>query len=205
MSSLWSRKRDLIYFGFFAIHIPIIFLVDAVPVLPSLLDNAISRQLRDFYIATYRDKFFEGPVPVWFTSYTWMEILYHAPLSIWALGALLRILDSNPAGSASGFRVWILDSGLPGASDFLGGSRLTRHLTLADDPLVPVHLLVFGFQSFLTSWTCLCEVWAWEDRTVAEKQNLTTLYGPYVALGAFMTLDMFWRIRVKLLNKSKRE
>lgn len=44
-------------------------------------------------------------------------------------------------------------------------------------------MLVFGFQSFLTSWTCLCEVWAWEDRTVAEKQNLTTLYGPYVALG----------------------
>lgn len=64
--------------------------VDAVPVLPGLLDNALSRQLRDFYIATYRDKFFEGPVPAWFTSYTWMEILYHVPLSIWALGALLR-------------------------------------------------------------------------------------------------------------------
>ncbi|KAL6233291.1 hypothetical protein BDW75DRAFT_232113 [Aspergillus navahoensis] len=164
MTSLWSRKRDLVYFGFFAIHIPIIFLVDAVPVLPGLLDNALSRQLRDFYIATYRDKFFEGSVPAWFTSYTWMEILYHVPLSIWALGALLR-----------------------------------------DDPLVPVHLLIFGFQSFITSWTCLVEVWSWEDRTIGEKQNLTTLYGPYVALGAFMALDMFGRIRSSLLEKSKRE
>ncbi|KAL4818448.1 transmembrane protein 6/97 [Aspergillus spinulosporus] len=166
MTSLWSRKRDLVYFGFFAIHIPIIFLVDAVPVLPGLLDNAVSRQLRDFYTATYRDKFFESSVPAWFTSYTWMEILYHVPLSIWALGALLR-----------------------------------------DDPLVPVHLLVFGFQSFITSWTCLIEVWSWEDRTIAEKQNLTTLYGPYVALGAFMALDMFGRIRSSLLrlDKSKRE
>jgi hypothetical protein len=56
-------------------------------------------------------------------------------------------------------------------------------MMMTDDPLVPVHLLVFGFQSFLTSWTCLMEVWDWEDRTTAEKRNLTSLYGPYVALG----------------------
>lgn len=83
---------------------------------------------------------------------------------------MLLVLDSSPAVSASHFHQsfsrWI-----------------TINSTLTDDPLVPVQLLVFGFQSFLTSWTCLCEVWAWEDRTVAEKQNLTTLYGPYVALG----------------------
>ncbi|KAL3437037.1 transmembrane protein 6/97 [Aspergillus tetrazonus] len=188
MTPLWSRKRDLVYFGFFAIHIPIIFLVDAVPVLPGLLDNAVSRQLRDFYTATYRDKFFEDSIPAWFTSYTWMEILYHVPLSIWALGALLRASYS--------------------ASDiFDPDSWLIRILNLIDDPLVPVHLLVFGFQSFITSLTCLIEVWSWEDRTVAEKQNLTTLYGPYVALGAFMALDMFGRIQSSLLrlNKSKRE
>ncbi|KAL2784896.1 transmembrane protein 6/97 [Aspergillus insuetus] len=162
--SLWSRKRDLIYFGFFAIHIPIILLVDAVPILPSLFDNNVSRLLRNYYITTFRDKFFIGPVPAWFTSFMYMELYYHLPLSAWALGALLR-----------------------------------------DDPLVPVHLLVFGFQSFLTSWTCLMEVWDWQDRTTAEKRNLTSLYGPYVALGAFMALDMFWRLRGRLLNKSKQE
>ncbi|KAL3471856.1 transmembrane protein 6/97 [Aspergillus californicus] len=162
---LWSRKRDLMYFGFFAIHIPIILMVDAVPVLPSLLENSISLQLRDCYIDTFQDKFFEGPVPAWFTSFIWMELCYHLPLSVWALGAILR-----------------------------------------DDPLVPLHLLIFGFQSFITSWTCLVEVWDWKDRTVEQKQNLTMLYAPYVALGAFMALDMFLRLRARLLlDKSKRE
>ncbi|KKK14357.1 hypothetical protein P175DRAFT_0445369 [Aspergillus ochraceoroseus IBT 24754] len=161
---LWSRKRDLIYFGFFAIHIPIIFLVDTVPLLPSFLRTDLSLQLRSYYIETFRDKFFEGPVPAWFTSYIWMELCYHVPLSAWALVALLR-----------------------------------------DDPLVPVHLLVFGIQSFLTSLTCLVEVWGWDDRTVTEKQNITMLYGPYVALGGLMALDMFFRLRGRLLPKPKQE
>ncbi|KAI9367287.1 transmembrane protein 6/97 [Aspergillus egyptiacus] len=152
--TLWSRKRDLIYFGFFAIHIPIILLVDAVPALPGLLENSVSLQLRSFYIDSFRDKFFEGPTPAWFTTFTWMEICYHLPLSVWALGALLK-----------------------------------------DDPLVPLHLLVFGFQSFITSWTCLFEVWDWEDRTVAEKQNLTMLYAPYVALGTHASFLIFFRAR----------
>lgn len=49
--------------------------------------------------------------------------------------------------------------------------------------MVPVHLLVYGVQAVVTSLTCLVEMWHWQDRTVAEKQNLTMLYGPYVALG----------------------
>lgn len=56
-------------------------------------------------------------------------------------------------------------------------------LMRVDDPMVPVHLLVFGVQSFVTSLPCLAEVWSWADRTLAEKQNLTMLYSPYVALG----------------------
>lgn len=51
--------------------------------------------------------------------------------------------------------------------------------------MVPVHLLVFGAQSFVTSVPCLAEVWSWTDRTVDQKQNLTMLYAPYVALGMF--------------------
>lgn len=49
--------------------------------------------------------------------------------------------------------------------------------------MVPVHLLVFGVQSLVTSLACLVEVWSWPDRSVLEKQTLTALYGPYVALG----------------------
>lgn len=165
-------------------------MVDAVPVLPGLLDNAISRQLRDFYVSTYRDKFFEGQVPAWFTSYTWMEILYHVPLSAWALSALSRgMLHPVILHNGQPTRKLRPPNGSPGSVDTssrlpVPASKATADPSfLKDDPLVPVHLLVFGLQSFLTSWTCLCEVWAWEDRTLAEKQSLSMLYGPYVALG----------------------
>ncbi|KAE8145255.1 putative integral membrane protein [Aspergillus avenaceus] len=157
--SLLSRKCDLVYFIFFAIHLPIIFLIDAVPLLPSFLQFDVSHQLRSYYVATYHDKFMSGPAPLWFTTFIAMEVLYHAPLSL-----------------------------IP-----------------TDDPLVPVHLLVFGTQSFVTTSACLAEVWGWDDRTVAQKQNLTMLYAPYALLGALMALDMISRLRVSLLGKSKRE
>ena len=54
-----------------------------------------------------------------------------------------------------------------------------------DDPMVPVHLLAFGVQSFVTTVPCLAEMWAWTDRTLAEKQNLSMLYIPYVLLGEY--------------------
>lgn len=49
--------------------------------------------------------------------------------------------------------------------------------------MVPVHLLIFGIQAFVTSLTCLVDVWCWPDRSISEKQQITMLYGPYVALG----------------------
>ncbi|KAJ6127573.1 hypothetical protein N7523_003185 [Penicillium sp. IBT 18751x] len=157
-----TRKRDCAYLIFFATHIPIIFLIDAVPLLPPSMVTSLSHTLRDFYITTYRDKFFSEP-PTWFTAFIWMELLYHVPLSLWAVWGLLR-----------------------------------------DHPLVPVQLLIFGVQAFVTSLTCLVEVWNWPDRSVAEKQQITSLYGPYVALGAYMALDMVFRLRSSL-SKSKRD
>ncbi|GIJ91291.1 hypothetical protein Asppvi_010256 [Aspergillus pseudoviridinutans] len=74
---------------------------------------------------------------------------------------------------------------------------------IRDKAMVPVHLLVFGVQAFVTSLTCLVQMWSWEDRTVAQKQSLTMLYGPYVALGAFMALDMVFRLRGRLVGKRK--
>lgn len=65
-------------------------MIDAAPLLPSFLQLDISRQVREFYVSIYNDKFFEQPAPVWFVVFITMEIFYHAPLSIWAIGALLR-------------------------------------------------------------------------------------------------------------------
>ncbi|OQE36307.1 hypothetical protein PENCOP_c012G06384 [Penicillium coprophilum] len=157
------QKRDLAYLLFFITHVPIILLIDTVPLLPTILQTNLSHRLRDFYITTYRDKFFEDP-PTWFTVFIWMELLYHLPISIWAVRGLLK-----------------------------------------DHPLVPVHLLVFGIQVFITTLTSLVVVWSWTDRSVAEKQQLTMLYAPYMALGGFMALDMIFRLRDKLMPKSKRE
>lgn len=89
--------------------------------------------------------------------------------------------------------------------------------------MVPVHLLAFGVQSFVTSLPCLAEIWSWTDRSLDQKQNLTMLYAPYVALGklalfvsyrrwdtltligAFMALDMVSRLRGQLTRKAKSE
>ncbi|KAG0156625.1 Integral membrane protein, putative [Penicillium digitatum] len=161
--SICTRKRDLVYLLFFVIHVPIILLIDTVPLLPPILQTNLSHQLREFYITTYRDKFFEDP-PIWFTVFIWMELLYHLPLSIWATRGLLE-----------------------------------------GHPLVPVHLLVFGIQAFITTLTSLVVMWSWTDRSAAEKQQLTMLYAPYLALGGFMALDMVFRLRDKLMPKSKRE
>ncbi|KAJ5722784.1 hypothetical protein N7488_000819 [Penicillium malachiteum] len=182
-------RRDYAYLIFFIIHIPIIFLIDTAPLQPSWLRTELSQQLRDFYISTYRDKFFEEPAPVWFTTFIWMELLYHVPLSIWAIGGLLR--DELLGICAHMFLISFL---------------LTQYFVI-DHPLVPVHLLIFGVQAFITSLTCLVDVWSWEDRSTDEKTQITYLYAPYVALGALMALDMIFRLRRQLQAtsvKSKR-
>ncbi|PGG98029.1 hypothetical protein AJ80_09598 [Polytolypa hystricis UAMH7299] len=160
--SIWTRKIDLTYAVFFVVHVLVMLLVDLVPLYPESLRPAFLGQIRTFYIDTYQDKFFSNP-PAWFFTYMIMEAVYHMPLSVWVVGALVR-----------------------------------------DDPLVPVHLLIWAVQSFVTTVTCLAEAWGWPDRTVEQKWNITTLYGPYILLAALMGLDMFCRLK-KGLVKSKRD
>lgn len=45
--------------------------------------------LREWYITIYADRFFTQP-PAWFNMYMYMELVYHVPLSLWAIGALIR-------------------------------------------------------------------------------------------------------------------
>ena len=65
------------------------FCVDLVPLYPSSFRPAVLLALREWYINTYRDKFFVDP-PAWFAAYIGMEALYHVPLSAWAIGGLIR-------------------------------------------------------------------------------------------------------------------
>lgn len=63
---------------------------DISPLYPDSIRPAFLDRIQQFYINTYHDKFFEEAAPAWFTVFIVMEALYHAPVSIWAIGALLR-------------------------------------------------------------------------------------------------------------------
>lgn len=84
------RKTDIAYLLFFTTHIPIIYLIDTAPLQPSWAISPLSTTLREFYVNTYRDKFFDSPAPPWFTTFIWMEVLYHVPASLWAVWGLLK-------------------------------------------------------------------------------------------------------------------
>jgi len=86
---------DLLYLIFFFIHVPIMFTVDLVPLYPASLTPEFLLSIRADYIATYSDQFFVSPPP-FFTLYMWMEVFFHVPVSVWAVGALLRDDSKTP-------------------------------------------------------------------------------------------------------------
>ncbi|KAN0067220.1 integral membrane protein [Elaphomyces granulatus] len=162
-TSIWNRKLDLLHLIFFVTHIIILYLVDLVPFYPPGLTLQLHVDIRNYYKDNYQDKFFENP-PAWFVAFCLMELVYHLPISIWAVGALLR-----------------------------------------DDPLVPLHLILWATQTFLTTLTCLIEMWSWTDRTGTQKYNLTMIYAPYIGYAVMVGIDMFLRLRSQLLRKRKVE
>ena len=115
--------------------------IDLVPFYPKTLVPPISQTIREFYITTYRDRFFIEPSN-WFKVYIGLEGLYHLPITLWMLQALPK-----------------------------------------DDPMLPLHLLVFAMETGITTLTCLVEMLSWEGYTSQEVMRLGTLYGPYLAFG----------------------
>ncbi|TKX26663.1 hypothetical protein C1H76_1195 [Elsinoe australis] len=88
-TSIFSRKVDLVYLVFFAIHLVVMLNVDLYPLWPSQLRPAYMTTLRQFYISTYRDQFFVSP-PAWFNVYIYLELIYHVPLCLWVIPAILN-------------------------------------------------------------------------------------------------------------------
>ncbi|KAF2864478.1 hypothetical protein K470DRAFT_208393, partial [Piedraia hortae CBS 480.64] len=81
-----ARKLDTLYLVYFLIHIPIILLVDIAPLYGRFSPTALV-QLREWYVARYADRFFITP-PFWFKVFTLFELVYHLPLSCWAVTQL---------------------------------------------------------------------------------------------------------------------
>ena len=65
-------------------------LFDLTPLYPSSLLPAPLLTLRAWYTSTYGDRFFSATPPVWFPVFSWLELLFHLPLTLWAIPALLK-------------------------------------------------------------------------------------------------------------------
>ena len=63
--------------------------VDLTSLYPTAVKPQFMLDIRAWYVENYADRFFSAP-PAWFGMYMWMEALYHVPLSIWAVGGLIR-------------------------------------------------------------------------------------------------------------------
>ncbi|KAK5133803.1 hypothetical protein LTR08_007232 [Meristemomyces frigidus] len=177
MTSILSRKRDLAYLAFFLIHVPVMLCLDLAPFYPESLKPQFITDIHTFYVGTYGDQFFSSP-PAWFTFYTWMELLYHIPLSVWAIGALLRGSSStceSEAGTTNG------DAG---------------------NPKLPIHLLIFAVQTAVTTSTCIADYLSWSGFSSEQKLELGKLYVPYLALSVFMGVDMYSRLNASLSKRT---
>lgn len=45
--------------------------------------------LKEWYVATYGDRFFYNP-PAWFFTFNFLELVYHLPVTLWVIPALIR-------------------------------------------------------------------------------------------------------------------
>ncbi|ATZ57999.1 hypothetical protein BCIN_15g04950 [Botrytis cinerea B05.10] len=67
---------------------------------------------------------------------------------------------------------------------------------LKDSPRIPLILLPYALETFLTTLVCMHEYVYWPIPRY-QKIDLTKLYGPYIMLSMVMAIDMFirlWRV-----------
>lgn len=68
---------------------------------------------------------------------------------------------------------------------------------------MPVHLLVFGVQTAITTLTCLVDMLSWPGYTIAEQTSLSSLYVPYLLLAIVMATDAYLRLQTQAYAKEK--
>ncbi|KAI4602456.1 hypothetical protein KJ359_009700 [Pestalotiopsis sp. 9143b] len=104
MASTQRSWLDTLYLVYFVLHIPILFLVDLVPFYPRSLWAATDAplsflgDLRVYYLETYKDQFFApppAPIPSFFPLFAVLELVFHLPVSAWAVR---RLWPSGAAG-----------------------------------------------------------------------------------------------------------
>ncbi|KAI8628318.1 transmembrane protein 6/97 [Xylariaceae sp. FL1651] len=170
MTSLTRSVLNRVYLVYFLIHIPVLFCVDLVPLYPHALwvpaDAPLHflHELREYYIASYNDQFFQPPpakVPSFFPLYAFLELVFHLPVSLWAVRALWTRGGSRLSGSAELlFLVYGLETALTTATCMYDAVLWDPAVVTAAQKTV----LVGG------------------------------LYGGYFALAVLLTVDMYARL-----------
>ncbi|KAI9311653.1 transmembrane protein 6/97 [Dichotomocladium elegans] len=78
--SLLSRPLDLLYFGYFASHIPVTLLVDLQSLYPKDWIPQVLQDVLAWYLALYKDPILAPPTPfLWFQSFVLCEALLQLP------------------------------------------------------------------------------------------------------------------------------
>ncbi|KAI1098737.1 transmembrane protein 6/97 [Jackrogersella minutella] len=182
MLSLMRYWLDKVYLTYFIIHLPILFCVDLVPLYPTSFWVPPSSplhflyELRVYYLDTYNDQFFAPPpadIPNFFPLFAFLELVFHLPISLWAVRTLL----GGNRGASNGVR----RSGLNGRAELL--------------------LLVYGIETTLTTATCMYEAFLWDPAIVTTQQKVVLLggfYGGYLAVAILLTADMYARLLKRL-------
>jgi hypothetical protein len=181
--------------------------VDLTPLYPPAWKPAFLTTLRKWYITTYQDQFFVSP-PKWFGAYIWMEAIYHLPLSVWVLGGLVRgecvsawlisfqgegVVDVQEGEQGSRYKCFLpmCFQAFTYCKEWYSLCRFSCYfrspvcfclyppLITPDDPLVPVHLLIYAVQTAMTTLTCIVDYMSW-NVDVKVKMDLGALYGPYL-------------------------
>ncbi|CDS06816.1 hypothetical protein LRAMOSA09341 [Lichtheimia ramosa] len=89
--SLLSRPLDLVFFGYFASHIPVTVLIDMQPFYPQHLIPQVLKDVAADYVNTYKDPLVGSPVPLpWFESFLGCEVLFQLPFFFLAVYGLWK-------------------------------------------------------------------------------------------------------------------
>jgi len=86
---LAQRHIDLVIVGFFILHYPITFLVDAQAVLPAGYFPQALRDMKDWYVEKFDDRLMGNP-PHWFAVTVWLELIFQLPLFTYCLVGFIK-------------------------------------------------------------------------------------------------------------------
>ncbi len=69
--------------------------MDLQAIYPPSMVPGFMQTIKAYYVNTYKDQFFVD-TPHFFKAFIWSELLFQAPVMIWAIGALLRSKHESP-------------------------------------------------------------------------------------------------------------